>query len=59
MAKEPTYSKELDCILGCCSHKNTTNTKCIFYKKIVDAEFPEKEQKKLIMKIINNIKKEN
>lgn len=42
--------KDLECILGCCSHE-ITNKKCLYWNKVVDADDPALEQMKLIAKI--------
>lgn len=47
------FEKTLDCALGCCSHKPTSKT-CIYWKKIVDADYPEKEQRKIILKLVKD-----
>lgn len=43
--------KELECILGLCSHSPSSKT-CKYWNKVVDAEFPEGVQYKLIVKLI-------
>lgn len=44
--------KDLECILGLCKHSALTNTKCLYWDKVVDAADPAQEQYKLIVKLI-------
>lgn len=44
--------KDLECVLGLCKHSPFTNTKCLYWDKVVDAADPAREQYKLIIKII-------
>ncbi len=39
--------KDLECILGCCKHASD----CTYWKKVVDAEDPAREQFNLIIKM--------
>lgn len=48
--------KTLECILGVCKHSPFTNTKCLYWDKVVDAADPAQEQYKLIIKLIGGIK---
>lgn len=48
--------KDLECILGLCKHSAFTNTKCLYWDKVVDAADPAQEQYKLIVKLIGGIK---
>ena len=43
--------KDLECILGLCSHTPSSKT-CKYWNKIVDAEFPEQVQYKLIERML-------
>lgn len=43
--------KDLECILGLCSHAPSNKT-CKYWNKIVDAEFPEQVQYKLIERML-------
>lgn len=47
--------KDLQCILGACSHA-PTNKSCAYWSKVVDSDDPAAEQLKLIEKIIRSIK---
>lgn len=47
--------KELECILGLCSHSISSKT-CAYWNKVVDAENPARVQFKLIVKLIGGIK---
>lgn len=44
--------KDLECILGLCKHSAMTNTKCLYWDKVVDAPDPAAEQYKLIIKLL-------
>lgn len=46
--------KELECILGCCDH-NAISKKCVYWQKVVDSDYPERVQYKLILKLIKKI----
>lgn len=43
--------KDLECILGLCSHSITSKT-CLYWNKVVDAENPAGAQYRLIVKLI-------
>ena len=43
--------KDLECILGLCSHSITSKT-CLYWNKVVDAEDPAAAQYRLIVKLI-------
>lgn len=43
--------KDLECILGLCTHSITSKT-CLYWNKVVDAENPAGVQYKLIVKLI-------
>lgn len=47
--------KELECILGLCSHSINSKT-CVYWNKVVDSENPAGIQFKLIVKLIGGIK---
>ena len=57
-AREPSRGltaqnkKDLECILGLCKHSAMTNTKCLYWDKVVDAPDPAAEQYKLIIKLL-------
>lgn len=57
-AREPSRGltaqnkKTLECILGLCKHSAMTNTKCLYWDKVVDAADPAAEQYKLIIKLL-------
>lgn len=48
--------KDLECILGLCKHNAMSNTKCLYWDKVVDSADPAQEQYKLIVKLIGGMK---
>lgn len=47
------FKKDLSCILGTCNHVPTSRT-CAYWKKVVDSDFPEQEQERLILKLVKD-----